>query len=91
MRISPSQASVSRVGLLSLYLNIYYYTTAREDKQHFKMDVASEFGFKIRFNLKMKTFFKRPKFLGVRIGYRLTGFAPVKESGLVLETGAGAW
>ncbi|MEO5684522.1 MAG: hypothetical protein ABIQ88_17910 [Chitinophagaceae bacterium] len=63
----------------------------RKNERHYKMDFASEFGFKIRFNLKMKSVFRRPKFLGIRIGYRLTGFAPIKESGLVLEIGAGAW
>ena len=44
-----------------------------------------------RINLKMKPVFKRPKFIGIRLGYRLTGFAPIKETGLLFEIGAGAW
>jgi len=63
----------------------------REDFTHYKMDFAAEVGFKIRFNLKMKPLFKRTKFLGIRIGYRITGFAPIKETGLLFEIGAGAW
>ncbi len=63
----------------------------REDARHYKMDFAAEVGFKIRFNLKMKPLFKKPKFLGIRIGYRMTGFAPIKETGLLFEIGAGAW
>ena len=63
----------------------------REDITRYKMDFAAEFGFKIRFNMKMKPLFKRTKFLGIRIGYRMTGFAPIKETGLLLEIGAGAW
>lgn len=63
----------------------------REDFTNYKMDFAAEFGFKIRFNLKMKPIFNKPKFLGIRIGYRMTGFAPIKETGLLLEIGAGAW
>jgi len=61
------------------------------DERHFKTDFAVEFGFKIRFNLKTSFIFKHPRFIGIRLGYRLTGFAPIKESGLLLEVGAGAW
>jgi hypothetical protein len=63
----------------------------RRSVKNYKVDFASEFGFKVRVNLKKVPLLKRPKFIGMRLGYRLTGFAPIKESGLVFEIGAGAW
>lgn len=85
-------ASASR--WLDQYVGFGYEVNDYDERRavkNYNVDFAAEFGFKIRVNLKKVPLLKRPKFIGIRMGYRLTGFAPVKESGLLFEIGAGAW
>ncbi|MFT3679573.1 MAG: hypothetical protein QM791_04835 [Ferruginibacter sp.] len=60
----------------------------RRDKYDYRFDFTAEYGFKIRANMKI---FKKVKFIGVRLGYQITGFNPIKRSGLIFEIGAGLW
>lgn len=60
-------------------------------KNNYKINFAAEYGFKLRVNAKLKPLFKTPRFLGVRVGYKVRGFYPTIQSGLILEIGAGLW
>jgi len=63
----------------------------RKNLHRYKVDFTAEYGFKIRANLKLKMLSKNPRFIGIRVGYQVTGFNPVKRSGLIFEIGAGLW
>ncbi|MEO6718956.1 MAG: hypothetical protein ABIN67_01280 [Ferruginibacter sp.] len=76
------------------YVGVGYEINDYDDRRgikNYKVDFASEYGVKIRFSIRLKPFYKKRRFIGIRFGYKVTGFSPIKENGMLFEIGAGAW